>query len=378
MPIYKMKGKKEGKQRYRVRVNFTDNEGKARQIDRVAYGLEDAKTLERELAQSKTEQLITRLPTINQLFNEYMLSREKSIRETSYAQSKRMLELHILPILGRYRVDKLTMPTLQRWKNDLNTAELALISKQKIYGELRGLLNYAVRMDYITANPLIRLGNFKDAMQITTEHNVDYYTADEFKKFITTAKEQAIAAEKNGDLLAWHYYVFFAIAFYTGLRKGEIHGLRWNAIDGDYLSVKCSVAQKLKGNDRITPPKNRSSLRTLQMPKPLIDILQQHKERCQQYPDFSEDKFICGYSKPLRDSTVEYRNQKYAQLAGVKKIRIHDFRHSHASLLANEGINIQEVARRLCHADIKMTWNRYAHLYPREEERAIAILNKIV
>lgn len=72
MPIYKMKGKKEGKQRYRVRVNFTDNEGKARQIDRVAYGLEDAKTLERELAQSKTEQLITRLPTINQLFNEFV------------------------------------------------------------------------------------------------------------------------------------------------------------------------------------------------------------------------------------------------------------------------------------------------------------------
>ncbi|MFR5439949.1 MAG: tyrosine-type recombinase/integrase, partial [Monoglobus pectinilyticus] len=71
-------------------------------------------------------------------------------------------------------------------------------------------------------------------------------------------------------------------------------------------------------------------------------------------------------------------NKKYAELAGIKKIRIHDFRHSHASLLANEGINIQEIARRLGHSKIEITWNTYSHLYPREEERAINILNKIV
>ena len=71
-------------------------------------------------------------------------------------------------------------------------------------------------------------------------------------------------------------------------------------------------------------------------------------------------------------------NARFAAAAGVKVIRIHDFRHSHASLLANEGINIQEIARRLGHSDIKMTWNTYSHLYPREEERAIKILDNIV
>lgn len=65
-------------------------------------------------------------------------------------------------------------------------------------------------------------------------------------------------------------------------------------------------------------------------------------------------------------------------MAGVKKIRIHDFRHSHASLLANAGINIQEVARRLGHSRIEMTWNTYSHLYPKEEERAIKVLDEIV
>ncbi|MDR1630653.1 MAG: tyrosine-type recombinase/integrase [Oscillospiraceae bacterium] len=87
---------------------------------------------------------------------------------------------------------------------------------------------------------------------------------------------------------------------------------------------------------------------------------------------------MCGGLQPVRDSTLDRWKAVYAKTAGIKNIRIHDFRHSHASLLANEGINIQEIARRLGHSKIEITWNTYAHLYPREEERAIAILNKIV
>ena len=144
------------------------------------------------------------------------------------------------------------------------------------------------------------------------------------------------------------------------------------------LSVTKSVAQKLNGKDVITPPKNRSSIRTLQMPAPLMTVLREHKERCRSFDTFDESYLICGGIKALRDTSVQKMNERFAEAAGVKVIRIHDFRHSHASLLANEGINIQEIARRLGHSDIKMTWNTYSHLYPREEERAIIILDKIV
>ena len=67
----------------------------------------------------------------------------------------------------------------------------------------------------------------------------------------------------------------------------------------------------------------------------------------------------------------------YAQSANIKVIRIHDFRHSHASYLINEGINIQEIARRLGHADVSITVKTYAHLYPKESERALNALNKL-
>ena len=68
---------------------------------------------------------------------------------------------------------------------------------------------------------------------------------------------------------------------------------------------------------------------------------------------------------------------KAAKAAGIKKITVHEFRHSHASLLCNAGINIKEIARRLGHADVNMTWKTYSHLYPAEEEKAIAVLNAI-
>ena len=162
------------------------------------------------------------------------------------------------------------------------------------------------------------------------------------------------------------------------MRKGEIHALKWSDIDGDYISVKRSITQKLKGEDRETPPKNKTSIRTLQIPEPLKKILADHKARYRSLQGFSDDFRICGGTRPLRDTSIQKANERYAKLAGLKTIRIHDFRHSHASLLANNGINIQEIARRLGHAKIEMTWNTYSHLYPREEERAVNILNKIV
>ncbi len=116
---------------------------------------------------------------------------------------------------------------------------------------------------------------------------MDFYTAEEFSKFLSTARQRAKDAEEKGDYHEWHYYVFFAIAFYARLRKGEIHGLQWDDIKDGFLSVRRSVAQKLKGDDRITAPKNKTSNRTLQIPMPLINILTEHKELCKSIDGFN-------------------------------------------------------------------------------------------
>lgn len=373
MPITRTSERKDGKYKYRVRVNYTDQFGQHKQIERSTFGADEAKLLEMKLRQQvSTPENITKSMTLQQLYDECVASKTHDVRASTLDKFKSILERHVIPALGTVKLSKLTVPVIQRWKDDVNEKDLALKTRKNIFSAFRSLIGYAVRMEYMAQNPLVKVGGFKDVNSI--EKKIDYYTAKEFKKFIAASKKEA----SQKGFCEWHYYVFFNIAFFTGARKGEIHALKWTDIENGTMHITRSIAQKLKGGDRETPPKNKSSIRDVQLPIPLIKILEEHKKRCEAVPGFSDDWRICGGEKPLRDSSINNRNELYAKLAGIKKIRIHDFRHSHASLLANEGINIQEVARRLGHSKIEMTWNTYSHLYPREEERALKILNKIV
>ena len=379
MPIYKMNGTKNGKQKYRVRINYVDNLGRNKQTERVAYGMAEAKELEMRMQYEIKEKPVTCGITLQQLYNEYLRALSPEVRESTLIGNKKVFERFVLDSLGQTQVKKLTAPIIQNWKNEIEDmrtfqgSPLSLRYKQNIYSIFRAVLNWGIKMDYLSQNVLVKVGNFKNGL-VAEKRTIGFYTAEEFKLFSAVAKEQAIRGHSLHD---WDYYVFFSIALYTGLRKGEIHALKWSDIKDNILSVSRSITQKLKGEDRETPPKNSSSIRTLQMPLPLMKILDEHKSRYKHFKGFSEDFRICGGTRSLRDTSIENKNQLFAKLAGIKKIRIHDFRHSHVSLLANEGINIQEIARRLGHSDIEMTWNTYSHLYPREEERAIEILNKI-
>lgn len=374
MPIYKVNGvRKDGQQKYRVRVNYTTNTGETKQLTRIAYGSNEAKEKELELLRFvKSATNASGSKTFRELYEEYIRQKQHYVRESTLEKEKHIIARHILPFFGDMRLNKLTLQVLQRWKNEIEEKGLSLPMRQNIFQPLNSILRYAVNMEYLATNPLTKLGRFRDAYAEKPE--MDYYTPEEWKKFKVAAKT---AAETEG-FYEWNFFVFFCIAFYAGLRKGEIHALKWSDIDGDILKVRRSINQKLKGGDRETPPKNRTSIRDLQIPTPLMKILQEHKQRYADNVDrFNDEWRICGGTAPLRDSSVSNRNIKYSAAAGLKTIRIHDYRHSHASLLANEGINIQEIARRLGHSKIEITWNTYSHLYPREEERAVKILNEI-
>lgn len=377
-----MDGKKDGVQKYRVRINYTDHEGKSRQLDRVAYGKEEAKELERRLYRDLSDETTKKI-TVQELYDEYISVKKNEIRESSLDRSVKILSTYITPYFKDIKIDKLNISSLQKWKTYIDECKtsanenFSIGYKQKIFAVFRALLNYAVKMEYINSNLLSKLGNFKDVNMI--KQDMDFYTSDEFLQFIKAAHSFAISSKKaSNNINEWNYYIFFNIAFYTGMRKGEINALKWSDIDGETIHITRSIAQKLKGGDRETPPKNKSSIRTIQIPTPLKKVLNEHYSRYKQVSGFSDNWRICGGKTCIRDSTIGKRNKLYAEAAGLKKIRIHDFRHSHASLLANNGINIQEIARRLGHSNIEETWNTYSHLYPHEEEKAVEILNKII
>lgn len=375
MPITKTNNKKDGLQQYRVRINYIDQFGKPHNRAKLVYGLSEAKQAEKDLLEEiGKEKPATARMTVQQLYDEYILAKENEVRYSSLVKIKNCISKGVLPMLSDKQIAKLTVKHMQEWKNETAKIGFAQATLRNYYGEFRQMLNYAVKMGYISKNPLTIVGNFKESFEIKPKDKIQYYTAEQFIAFITEAKK---AAQEKGTINEWSYYVFFNIAFYTGARKGEIYALKWSDIEGNILHIRRSVAQKYGTGNIETPPKNKSSYRDLQIPTPLMEILLEQKERQMQDEKFTEDFRICGGIDCIRDSTVTNKNVEYANKAGLPHIRVHDFRHTHATLLVNEGINIQEIARRLGHSNVEITWNTYSHLYPREEERAISVLDKV-
>lgn len=369
MPIYKTDKKtKDGIIKYRVRVNYTDSQGNHRSLTRIANGYSAAKELELILTNQLSESpSSTSKMSLSQLIVLYQNAKKYEIRETSLNKSISILNNHVKPL--NCNLNQLTKQKLINWKYEIEDKNLSFTMKKNIYTAFRALLNWAVSMEYIDSNPLTKVGNFRNPYQEKKEPK--FYTPEEYIKFAASSLK---LAEDTGY---YDYYVFFSIAYYTGARKGEINALRWTDYDGKSIKINKSISQKVKGFDRETPPKNMSSNRTILLPKPLIKILNKHYKNCKEYKDFNDGYHICGGYRALRDSSLSNMNFKIAADAGVKHIRIHDFRHSHASLLANSGINILEISRRLGHSNIEQTLNTYSHFYPSEEDKALKILDKV-
>jgi len=154
---------------------------------------------------------------------------------------------------------------------------------------------------------------------------MNIYTPEEFKKFITAVKEIAEEKEKtNNDLSEWDYYVFLNISFYTGLYKSEILDLQWSDIDGSCLTISHRISYRSKEDDFTRIPRRSLSAgkKTVQVPLPLMEILEEHKQRQQLLNNFNEDFRICNN---LSDIKLQKRIDLYSSLAGLKRIRIHDF-----------------------------------------------------
>ena len=289
MPIYKQDKQKDGRYQYRVFVSFTDAQGNHKKVSRTVYGAAEAKQVEMQLQREVGERKAPCSMTVQQLFGEFITVKSHELRRSSLEKSERILKHDVLPLVGDRRIDKLTTKLLQDWKTQIAERDLKVTTKNNIYREFRCLLNYAVKMEYIPKNPLLALGGFKDAYDFATpQETLHYYTVEQFRRFIAVAEQRATTLTDCG------FYVFFCIAFYTGMRKGEINALKWSDVEGNVIHVRRSIAQKVKGCYEETPPKNRSSYRDLQMPAQLMKILEAHRERQKQCRGFSDDFRVCG------------------------------------------------------------------------------------
>lgn len=164
MPIYKVGNtKKDGLQKYHVRINYVADNGQKRQITRSVYGIDVAKKLEKQIENEiKVQQeILIKKITVQQLYDEYIAVKKYEVREITLEKSNRIIKRYILPILKDVRIDKLSTRVLQDWKLSMEKRNLALTTKRNVFTELPTMLNYAVRMEYIPKHQLTKVRKFQ-------------------------------------------------------------------------------------------------------------------------------------------------------------------------------------------------------------------------
>ena len=179
-------------------------------------------------------------------------------------------------------------------------------------------------------------------------------------------RPRSIRAER----LIYAFAYMFELLFYAGLRCGELLALTPADIDLDNGTVSITKTyHRIKGEDIITGPKTAKSRRTIVMPDFLTEELREYMGML--YKPKRTDRLFQTYK-----GTLARALEKYAALAGVKRIRIHDLRHSHVSLLLSMGYGAVEIADRVGHESVEITY-RYAHLFPDAQSNMAAALDKL-
>ena len=302
--------------------------------------------------------------TFSELCNKHFEYQKDKVKATTLRNYLKRRE-H-LKIFDNVKLNELNINHFEEWKRQMNTTNLETTTKNDIYKYLKCILNYGTRWYNCNFNSMCnKMTNFNNPNEMPKE--MLFWTKEEFDRFI--AVETDIK-----------YRAAFETLYYCGVRSGELRGLTWKDINIECkeLSVNKNITINFDGKKYIiTTPKTKSSYRTIPMPDILVDDLKKLKEFQNSYYDFNNNWFVFGSFEPLVKSALRDRKNKNCKLAGVKQIRIHDFRHSCASLLINNGANITMVAKFLGHAKVDETLNTYSHMFKNKLDDIVGTINRL-
>lgn len=340
-----------GKKTYYYVINYTDLNGKYRQVTGNGFPTAAAARAALREKEKSFNAHATGDYTFNEAISEYLAMKKETVKPQTYPKCE-VLCKHISELIGTIKIQKLKLNQYEMFKEQLKAKGFCTAYLNRIHATVISVVKYCRK----------RHGVYTDIPEICegftnrdyTVKKMDYYTLDEFKRFISVVDE-----------IKW--YAFFTTLFYCGLRCGEANALTWNDIDFDnrIISITKTVNTKMVVGDAylVSSPKTKGSVRELPMPMPVMTSLTALRSEYERAESFSNDWCVFGGYRSLPESSIQKAKRTYCQKAGLKEIRIHDFRHSCASLLINHGANITVVARYLGHSDVSMTLNTYSHFY---------------
>lgn len=284
----------------------------------------------------------------------YLQNQKTRVKESSYLSILSKINLHIISYFGEMKVKDITPMTILEWQHSIDG--YSYTHKSNLRTLLSSIYKYGERY-YDIKNIMFKVDSFRNTEQ---PKEMDYWTREEFEKFLTCCEDEEMK-------------LLFRFLYITGCRKGECQAVTWRDIDFKRATVKINknITRKTsEGTYKVVSPKNVSSNRTIDLPKTFCEELKTQKSK-------NLDEFVFGGAHPVPDRRIERVMKKSAEKAGVKIIRVHDLRHSCASLLISQGISIVAVSKRLGHKNIEQTLNTYSHLMPQEANRIVEIFEKV-
>ena len=280
----------------------------------------------------------------------YLTDLEPRIKCNAFLTKKHIIETKILPYFGKRKLDDIRTSDVIQWQNEImklkkDNGELFSPTYLKtIHNQLSAILNHAVNMYGLKDNVARKAGT----MGKEENKEMEFWTQDEFQAFLECVADKPIS------------YYAFEMLYWTGIREGELLALTPADFNFETHTLRINKSyQRLHREDVITPPKTLKSNRTIKIPQFLCDEMQDYLKMLYEP---KEDERIFTISK----SYLHHEMNRGSKVSGVKRIRVHDLRHSHVSLLINMGFTVLAIADRMGHESIDITY-RYAHLFPSEQ-----------
>lgn len=317
----------------------------------------DAKEWERTFLLKSTSSLSM---TFNEFSELYFRDMENRLKQSTILCKENIVNNKLMPFFKDIPMDKITPQIVRTWQNevlsfrDKKEAPYSPVYIRAMNKQLKCIMNYAVTYYNLSENPCKKAGSIGSS---NNGREMLFWTKEEFDKFIDYVEEPGL-------------HEAFIVLYYTGMRVGEMLALTWEDIDFQNRIISITKTYHRFGSeDIITTPKTQRSVRKVPIPLFLCNSLINYRQRFYK-PDIKDRVF--QYTKVIMGRKL----RALSALAGVKRIRVHDIRHSHVSLLINLNFKPILIAERIGDS-VDMVNNVYGHLFPSEHDALVEKLEEL-
>ncbi len=331
--------------KWRVIYRFTDFTGKRKQTQKRGFATrKEAVAWENEMMLKSQAKLDM---TFASFYEIYETDRKPRIKDSTWETKSHIVRTKILPYFGDRKIDEIDTKDIIAWQNELlaytdeNGKKYSQDYLRTVHSQLTAIFNHAMNYYNLPYNPARRAGTI--GKEIHKE--MQFWTKEEYLKFAECIMDKPRS------------YYAFELLYWTGIRSGELLALTPADFDFEKQALRINKTfHRSKGQDIITTPKTAKSNRVVTMPPFLCEEM---KDYLAMLYEVKPDERIF----PITKSYLGHEMDRGSKAAGVKRIRVHDLRHSHVSMLLNIGFSALAIGNRVGHETEKITY-RYAHLFP--------------